>query len=233
MMQCVANGHEIVALANLKPPTESGKDELDSFMYQTVGHDAIDFYADCMQLPLYRREITGTAIAQGANYEVTPQDETEDLYVLLKEVLEKHPDVKGVSVGAILSSYQKVRVENVCDRLGLTSFAYLWQRDQKELLAEMASSGVNAILIKVAAMGLGLNDLGKTIGEMYPKLVQLNERYESHICGEGGEYETFTLDCPLFKKRIVVEEVEYITHSDDAFAPVVYLKFKKCRLENK
>lgn len=99
-------------------------------MYQTVGHDAIDFYADCMQLPLYRREITGTAIAQGANYEVTPQDETEDLYVLLKEVLvsllcvyiktmnsnmvqEKHPDVKGVSVGAILSSYQKVRVENV------------------------------------------------------------------------------------------------------------------------
>lgn len=25
MMQCVANGHEIVALANLKPPTESGK----------------------------------------------------------------------------------------------------------------------------------------------------------------------------------------------------------------
>lgn len=25
MMQCVANGHEIVALANLKPPTSSGK----------------------------------------------------------------------------------------------------------------------------------------------------------------------------------------------------------------
>ena len=22
------------------------------------------------------------------------------------------------------------------------------------------------------------------------------------VCGEGGEYETFTLDCPLFKKRI-------------------------------
>ncbi|KAG1223526.1 hypothetical protein G6F68_020315 [Rhizopus microsporus] len=68
----------------------------------------------------------------------------------------------------------------------------------------MADSGVNAILIKVAAMGLGEKDLGRTIGEMYPKLLQLNEKYESHICGEGGEYETFTLDCPLFKKRIVV-----------------------------
>lgn len=25
-----------------------------------------------------------------------------------------------------------------------------------------------------------------------------------NVCGEGGEYETFTLDCPLFKKRIVM-----------------------------
>ena len=24
------------------------------------------------------------------------------------------------------------------------------------------------------------------------------------MCGEGGEYETFTLDCPLFKKRIIM-----------------------------
>lgn len=23
-------------------------------------------------------------------------------------------------------------------------------------------------------------------------------------CGEGGEYESFTLDCPLFKERIVM-----------------------------
>lgn len=37
----------------------------------------------------------------------------------------------------------------------------------------MAGSGVNAILIKVAAMGLGEKDLGRTIGEMYPKLLQL------------------------------------------------------------
>lgn len=52
--------------------------------------------------------------------------------------------------------------------------------------------------------------------------------YDLHICGEGGEYETFTVDCPLFKRRIVVEETETIIHSDDAFAQVAYLKFKKC-----
>ena len=31
-----------------------------------------------------------------------------------------------------------------------------------------------------------------------------NKKYGLNICGEGGEYETFTLDCPLFKKRIVM-----------------------------
>ncbi len=36
----------------------------------------------------------------------------------------------GVSAGAILSDYQRVRVESVCSRLGLTSLAFLWRRDQ-------------------------------------------------------------------------------------------------------
>ncbi len=35
-------------------------------------------------------------------------------------------------------------------------------------------------------------------------LWQLSEKYGVHICGEGGEYETFTVDCPLFKKKIVM-----------------------------
>ncbi|KAI9314057.1 hypothetical protein BX666DRAFT_2020229 [Dichotomocladium elegans] len=204
MMQCVAHGHEIVALANLRPPTSSGKDELDSYMYQTVGHDAIQYYAECMDLPLYRAEIQGTPIHQDYQYVATEKDETEDLFLLLQEIKQKHPDVGGVSVGAILSNYQRVRVEHVCERLGLQSLAYLWERDQKELLKEMADAGVHAILIKVAAMGLKAAHLGKTIAEMYPHLCELNAKYQSHICGEGGEYETFTLDCPLFKKRIVV-----------------------------
>jgi diphthine-ammonia ligase len=89
----------------------------------------------------------------------------------------------------------------------------------------MAAAGVEAILIKVAAMGLTERHLGKTIAQMYPSLCTMvsksngqwmccqyaesffkfqNERFDLHICGEGGEYETFTLDCPLFKKRIVV-----------------------------
>ncbi|CAG8434269.1 1768_t:CDS:10 [Ambispora gerdemannii] len=232
MLHCVANGHEIVALANLKPPDNKGKDEIDSYLYQTVGHDAIQYYAECMNLPLYRREILGDPLVIASDYSsITSGDETEDLYELLKDVKEKHTDIQGVSVGAILSNYQRVRVENVCNRLGLISLAFLWRRDQKELLKEMIETRVDAILIKVAAIGLKPSHLGKSISEMYQHLCYLNEKYDVHVCGEGGEYETFTLNCPLFSKRIVVQETETIVHSDDAYAPVAYLRLKKILLQ--
>jgi diphthine-ammonia ligase len=53
------------------------------------------------------------------------------------------------------------------------SFAYLWRREQKELLYEMANAGVNAVLIKIAAIGLKSIHLGKSIGQMYPLLCKM------------------------------------------------------------
>ncbi|KAF9400841.1 ATP binding domain 4, partial [Podila epigama] len=233
LMQCVANGHTIIALGNLHPPPQDKKDELDSYMYQTVGHDVIHLYQECLGIPLYRQVINGTPVEQNSDYVKTEMDETEDLFTLLASVKEKHPDLEAVSVGAILSNYQRIRVENICARLGLVALSYLWQRNQEELLQEMAQAGVNAVLIKIAAMGLKKQHLGRSIGDMFPYLCQMNQEFDLHICGEGGEYETITLDCPLFKKRIVVDESEIVIHSDDAFAQVAYLRFKKVHVEDK
>ncbi|CAB1331072.1 unnamed protein product [Coregonus sp. 'balchen'] len=65
------------------------------------------------------------------------------------------------------------------------------------------------------------------------KELKLSEKYGVHVCGEGGEYETFTLDCPLFKKRLVIDTMETVIHSADAFAPVGYLHFSKMHTEDK
>ncbi|KAB1278268.1 Diphthine--ammonia ligase [Camelus dromedarius] len=87
MMQCIAAGHQIVALANLRPAeNQVGSDELDSYMYQTVGHHAIDLYAEAMALPLYRRTIRGRSMDTGRVYTKCEGDEVEDLYELLKLV---------------------------------------------------------------------------------------------------------------------------------------------------
>ncbi|KAL4656262.1 diphthine-ammonia ligase isoform X1 [Arapaima gigas] len=231
MMECVAAGHEIVALANLCPAGNTG--ELDSYMYQTVGHEAIKLYAEAMDLPLYQRTIEGSGLHTGREYSQRDGDEVEDLYDLLKLVKEKE-DVDAVSVGAILSDYQRVRVENVCMRLHLQPLAYLWRKDQESLLREIISSDLHAIIIKVAAFGLDPEKhLGKSLAEMEPYLKQLSQKYGVHICGEGGEYETFTLDCPLFKKKIVIDTMETVVHSADAFAPVGYLRFSKMHVEHK
>ncbi|XP_029330253.1 diphthine--ammonia ligase isoform X2 [Mus caroli] len=152
MMQCIAEGHQIVALANLRPDeNQVESDELDSYMYQTVGHHAIDLYAEAMALPLYRRTIRGRSLETGRVYTQREGDEVEDLYELLKLVKEKE-EIEGVSVGAILSDYQRGRVENVCKRLNLQPLAYLWQRNQEDLLREMIASNIKAIIIKVAAL---------------------------------------------------------------------------------
>jgi len=50
---------------------------------------------------------------QGLAYSSTQGDEVEDLLCLLAYAKEKMPQVEAVSSGAIASSYQRLRVENV------------------------------------------------------------------------------------------------------------------------
>ncbi|XP_076918772.1 diphthine--ammonia ligase-like [Bidens hawaiensis] len=221
MMKCLEYGHEVVALANLLPVNDS-VDELDSYMYQTVGHQIVVSYANCMGLPLFRRKIQGSTRRHDLSYNKTLGDEVEDMFILLKEVKKQIPSITAVSSGAIASDYQRLRVENVCSRLGLISLAYLWKLDQSLLLQQMIESGIVAITVKVAAIGLDPSKhLGKEMSQLWPHLRKLNELYGSNICGEGGEYETLTLDCPLFKyARIVLDEFQHVLHDSNSISPV-------------
>ena len=122
--------------------------ETDSAMFQTIGWNNIQLLADAMALPLFVGETDMVAKEEGKNYLPSAGDEVEDLYMLLEKV-KTEIGVDAVCVGAILSDYQRVRVENVCLRLGLTPLAFLWRRDQAELLQEMVDTGMESILIKV------------------------------------------------------------------------------------
>jgi diphthine-ammonia ligase len=208
--------------------------------YQSVGNEIIDLYAEAMQLPLYRADIKGCIKNTDLEYEpMHEDDEVEDLFRLVKFVIDEMKTkngiiIEGISSGAILSTYQKNRVENICKRLGLLSFAYLWARNQQELLDEMINSKIEAILIKVACLGLEpKKHLGKSLSELRPMLYDLQEKFGINMCGEGGEYESLTLDCPLFKKKICIDNYETVIHSNDAFAKVGYLKLNKFHLEDR
>ena len=51
-------------------------------------------------------------------------------------------------------------------RLGLVSLSYLWRRDQAELFDEMIDAKVEAILIKVATLGLDDKHLGLSLSQV-------------------------------------------------------------------
>jgi diphthine-ammonia ligase len=200
LMHAEANSHQIIALANIYPPSQ--KTEIDSYMFQTVGHEIIQSYSELLNLPLFRREITGGSIELERNYIKNSNDEVEDLYELLKTVKDKYSELEAVCCGAILSNYQRVRVEDVCSRLGLTMVAYLWERDQEELMNQMCLFNVDSVLIKVCSIGLKERHLGMSLKNIKDELIDLNIKYGVHVCGEGGEYETLTLDCPAFVKKL-------------------------------
>uniref|UniRef100_A0A183S9Y3 Diphthami_syn_2 domain-containing protein n=1 Tax=Schistocephalus solidus TaxID=70667 RepID=A0A183S9Y3_SCHSO len=78
--------------------------------------------------------------------------------------------------------------------------------------------------------------LGSSLSDFAPRLLRLSEDPICPLnpCGEGGEFETFTFDCPLFRHRIVpTQQPTTIMHSDDAFAPVAYLNYGGLALQTK
>ncbi|MEK6901595.1 MAG: TIGR00289 family protein, partial [Nanoarchaeota archaeon] len=58
---------------------------------------------------------------------------------------------------------------------------------------------------------------------------KLKKLHGLNIAGEGGEFESLVVDCPLFTKRIVIEDVEI---QEDA-RHTARLIIKKARLEEK
>jgi len=228
VIKCVEHGHELVCLANLSPPQSFEGEEMDSFMYQTAGHTAISQLSECFKVPLIRREILGSAVNQKLDYlNEVEADEVEDMFVLLRDVKQQFPDVEGVSCGAIVSTYQRLRVESICQRLGLTVLSYLWQRDRVELLQEMITAGVDAVLVKVAGAGLEPHKhLGKSLAFLQPTLMRLHQQFGLDVCGEGGEYESLVLDCSVFKKRLVLHETEVLI--DEENYTVGNLRIKSC-----
>lgn len=68
--------------------------------------------AQAMGLPLYRGVTRGQAMGRGLHYEPEEGDEVEDLFSLLRRVKEEE-GVEGVASGAVLSDYQRLRVEHV------------------------------------------------------------------------------------------------------------------------
>jgi len=180
-------GHEIKYLATIH------SENPESFMYHTINIGLTFMQSRCMEIQFVSKESKGVK-----------EEEVKDLEILLSGL-----DVEGVVCGAVASNYQKERIEKVCKKLNLKLLAPLWRENPEKLLKKMVKDGFEIVIVDVAADGFDESWLGRKIDEKcIEDLKKMNEEFGINIVGEGGEMETFVLDCPLFNKKLEITKAE-------------------------
>lgn len=189
LFNAINENHSIASLLTVKSSNR------ESYMYHLPNINLTNYAAEAMGLPLVVVETDREKEA-----------ELEALRLALAELKEK-AGVEGVLSGAIASNYQKQRLETICRELKLQCVSPLWGRAQDALISEMLQHNFKIMVVGVAAHGFGKEWLGRVIDEnLLNELLELKKKFRINVAGEGGEFETLVLDCPLFKKKIEVRE---------------------------
>jgi ABC transporter with metal-binding/Fe-S-binding domain ATP-binding protein len=183
-------GHNIKAIIVMEPENP------ESYMFHYPNACLVEKQASLMDIPLVRKKTKGIK-----------EKELDDL----KKAIKKIKNIDGVVTGAVASNYQKTRIDNICKELSLESLAPLWNKDPENTIRDMLANDFEIIITAVGAPPLDETWLGRHLDKKcLDELIELNGKHGIHINGEGGEYETFVTDCPMFSKRIEIIESEKI-----------------------
>jgi diphthine-ammonia ligase len=203
--------HTLACLVTVFPKVQ------DSYMFHYPNLEWTRLQAEAIGVPQITEQTQGVK-----------EEELRDLKRALSRAKEEY-DVGGICTGALASVYQKSRVERICGELGLQCFSPLWGVDPEVHLRRLVADGFVAIVVGVSALGLDERWLGRVIdSKAVDDLVTLARKFRFHAGLEGGEGETFVLDCPLFQSRIAVQESVNHWNGDSG-----YLEIKKASLQPK
>ena len=180
-------GHEIACLITMY------SENPDSYMFHTPSIFKTKKQAEVMGIPLFTGKTKGIK-----------EEELKDLEEAIKEAIKEYK-IEGIVTGALHSEYQASRIQRICTKLKLKCLNPLWHKDEFEYLNEIIKNKFKVIIIGVAAYPLGASWLGRVIDEEFVEdVTKLHEKYKIHAAGEGGEFETFVLECPLFRRPLKV-----------------------------
>jgi len=183
--------HKVAVLLAMVPERD------DSYMFHYPNIELTKFSAEAMGIPIMQRKTSGK-----------PPDENIDLINALVDIKEKF-GIGYVVSGAVRSNYQYGIISYACRELNLGLLSPYWQKSHEELIRDAIQAGFHIIFTGVAAYGMDESWLGRTLDmKALKELKELNKRFGIDIGGEGGEYETFVIDGPIFRKRIEIKESE-------------------------
>jgi diphthine-ammonia ligase len=186
-------GWDIRALIKVNPKNA------DSYLFHTVNLDAVDFQAQAMSVGVATVEVGGKK-----------ELEVEELKSGLRAVAKEY-GLSFLVTGAIASEYQRTRFDRVCEEIGIKNLSPIWHKNAEKLFKTYLEEGFKFVFSGVYAMGLNASWLGRIISFRDMKeLVELNQKYGVSVVGEGGEYESLVVDCPLFNKALCVKGVKKV-----------------------
>jgi ABC transporter with metal-binding/Fe-S-binding domain ATP-binding protein len=137
-------------------------------------------------------------------------DQTDDELILMESLLQTAKEkyqIEGLVHGGIKSNFQKDKFENICSKLNLIVVAPLWGTDPEKYMNELIDFNFDFILTTVSSDGLDDSWLGKVISKSdIVSLKSLSEKFGFNLNFEGGEAETFVINCPLFSSSIKINQ---------------------------
>lgn len=185
----------------------------ESYMFHTPSIEKTKKQAEVMQIPLIIQETKGEK-----------ELELIDLETAIKKAIKKYK-IKGIVTGAVQSVYQSSRIQKICNKLKIECFNPLWQTNEEEYLDELIKNKFEIILTGIFAYPLDEQLLGKKIDKSFKKeILELNKKYKVSIIGEGGEFETFVLNCPLFKKPLKIKSFKDIKTGENSATREIEIK---------
>jgi len=141
-------------------------------------------------------------------------DELKEEMNVLEMLLEKAKQdfqIEGLVHGGISSEFQKKSFEKICKKIDLEIIAPLWKINAKEYMNDLIDSKFKFILTSVSSGGLDETWLGKIISAHdILQLNKLSDKYGFNLNFEGGEAETFVVDCPLYSHPININKSKTI-----------------------
>ena len=187
-------GHEVVCLLSVFTKSE------ESHLLHHPNLQWTKLQSESMKIP----QLTASSDSEKT------EDELSVLSTLLQNAKEKF-NIDGIVHGGIKSQFQKEKFESLCIKLDLVSVAPLWGTDPLQYMNELIDNNFNFIMTTVTSDGLDDTWLGKLISKSEIKILkELSEKFRFNLNFEGGEAETFVLDCPLFSNPITINQSKKI-----------------------
>jgi len=188
--KALQHNHEVSCLITMLPAKP------DSLFFHYPNAFLTTYQAECMGIPLISTKVQ----CRGQEEELSALEQA------LREVKETFA-INGLVSGGLASRFQQKRFQDVAIKLGLQYYSPNWNTDQIRYMHELLQNNFSIMIVSVSASGLDGNWLGRVIDNATLKELEvLSKRYGFNIAFEGGEAETFVLDCPLFKKRIEISD---------------------------